>query len=342
MYFSSETKKMNIPSGNQNNMTDHEHVRPVNIQLRKVLRTKRPRKVLSLSEKMDILNELNGGVSVAALCHYRCLSESTVRYIKKSEDKIKASIKAGAPLISKVTYISRDPLIEKMEKLLTLWVDERGEKDDRPTGANRIRSKALQIYNQLKLETKANTTFLASRGWFCRYQKRIRLGNAGMFDDTFKERFHEELRKDFKNGECNFTHSSSGNLDELKLEETEEKEDSDVDGCGELAIEAINESKKISDDSEDEMEELDDDERKTLQSKTETLIEVIEIANLLQQKVDEIDHVPERRDLFKCILKSAILPYVKMYNKLSEMKQNNSDFADSSDVSSILIKEEDL
>ncbi|XP_077291011.1 uncharacterized protein LOC143914610 [Arctopsyche grandis] len=334
---------MNVPSCSQNNMTDHEYVRPVNIHIRKDLRTsKRARKVMSLSEKMDILNELNGGVSVATLCHYRCLSESTVRYIKKSEDKIKASIKAGAPLISKVTYISRDPLIEKMEKSLTLWIDERGEKDDCPTGATRIRNKALQIYNQLKVETKANTTFLASRGWFSRYQKRIRLGSAGMLDDNFKERFHEELQKKFKNGEWNSTHSSLGDLDELELEETEEKEDSDVDGCGELAIEANNESKNLSDGSEHEMEELDDDESKTLQSKSEALIEVIEIANLLQQKVDEVDHVLERRDLFKCILKSAILPYVKMYNDLSGMKQNNSDFVDSSDVSSILIKEENL
>jgi hypothetical protein len=60
---------------------------------------KKRRKVLALSEKVKILDKRRSGSSAASIASYYGINESTVRYIKKAEDKIRASVQTADKLI---------------------------------------------------------------------------------------------------------------------------------------------------------------------------------------------------------------------------------------------------
>ncbi|KAI9587332.1 hypothetical protein GQX74_003178 [Glossina fuscipes] len=71
--------------------------------------------------------------------------ESTVRLIKKSEDKIRSSV-ASTSLSAKIVY---DPVIEKMGVALSLWIEDRNQKRV-PLSGPMVREKAKRLYAHFK------------------------------------------------------------------------------------------------------------------------------------------------------------------------------------------------
>ncbi|KAL4718043.1 hypothetical protein ACJJTC_004781 [Scirpophaga incertulas] len=71
----------------------------------------RKKSVLPLKVKIEMLDRLRLGESFASISRSFNVNESTVRSIKKSEDKIRSSV-ASTSLSAKIV---RDPAIEKME-----------------------------------------------------------------------------------------------------------------------------------------------------------------------------------------------------------------------------------
>lgn len=76
----------------------------------------RKRKNVDLETKIKILDKLRVGIGAAAVGREFELGESTVRGIKKLEDKIRTSVTAGAAISLSKTSHARNPLFEKMEK----------------------------------------------------------------------------------------------------------------------------------------------------------------------------------------------------------------------------------
>lgn len=143
---------------------------------------KRRRKVLTLHEKMTILKKIEQGRKYSSLAREYNINESSIRTIKKCENKIKTSINMLANSATvKSTFLSRrDTIIEQMEHLLNVWIDDQTIKNV-PLTSNMIRNEAKCIYDRLKSQKPQNSTFessfCASKGWFDRFRKRANLQN---------------------------------------------------------------------------------------------------------------------------------------------------------------------
>lgn len=170
-----------------------------NLQIKK-------RKVMTLIEKVKILDKLKNGASAASVASEFGVNESTIRYIKKAEEKIRNSIDAAAESTLKVACVSRrDPFLEKMEKMLNIWIEDQNQKSA-PLSGLIIRSKASHIYESLKhseaeatTSTESEKPFQASRGWFENFKKRFNLhnlklaGEAASADHEAAKRYPAEL-----------------------------------------------------------------------------------------------------------------------------------------------------
>lgn len=152
---------------------------------------KRSRKVLSLSEKIKILDKLGSGSTAASVASEYGINESTVRYIKKAEDKIRSSVQAAAKSTLKAAYVSRrNPLLEKTEKLLSVWIEDQTQKNA-PLSGLIIRNKAASIFEDLvdsqPLASASNSpepSFQASRGWLENYKKRFNLHSLKLVGES--------------------------------------------------------------------------------------------------------------------------------------------------------------
>ena len=72
--------------------------------------------VLQLKVEIEMLDRLRLGESFASISRSFNVNKSTVRSVKKSEDKIRLSV-ASTSLSAKIVH---DPAIEKMEGALSL------------------------------------------------------------------------------------------------------------------------------------------------------------------------------------------------------------------------------
>jgi hypothetical protein len=141
---------------------------------------KRQKQVMPLIKKIELLDRLKSGESVASVSRIFKVNESTVRYIKKKEDDIRRSVKEGTSQSSKVTSVCRDYKIEKMEKALNIWIEDRTQKR-MPISTAIIREKALRLYNHFVQQADTpidKTAFSASKGWFENFKKRFSLHNV--------------------------------------------------------------------------------------------------------------------------------------------------------------------
>jgi hypothetical protein len=86
-----------------------------NLTSRKKGIVKRSKKVMTLSSKIELLDKLSKGESLSVANHYHII-ESTVRSIKKSEEKIRCSVSESAPIAAKICSITRYIKIEKNGK----------------------------------------------------------------------------------------------------------------------------------------------------------------------------------------------------------------------------------
>ena len=140
---------------------------------------KRSRKVLPLSEKVKILDLIRKEKkSYAEVAKIYSKNESSIREIVKKEKEIHASF-AVAPLTAKVTATVRDKCLVKMEKALSLWVEDMNRKCV-PVDSPVLRQKALSLYEDFNFSKgsseRSNTKpFTASKGWLHRFRNRFGL-----------------------------------------------------------------------------------------------------------------------------------------------------------------------
>ncbi|XP_023570238.1 general transcription factor II-I isoform X2 [Octodon degus] len=145
---------------------------------------KRSRKVLPLSEKVKVLDLIRKEQkSYAEVAKLYGKNESSIREIVKKEKEIRTSF-AVAPQNAKVTATVRDKCLVKVEKALSLWVEDRS-RSRVPVDGSALRQKALSLYedfSQASPEQSCNAQerkpFTASKGWLHRFRRRLGLKNA--------------------------------------------------------------------------------------------------------------------------------------------------------------------
>uniref|UniRef100_UPI00358EF42B tigger transposable element-derived protein 1-like isoform X1 n=1 Tax=Myxine glutinosa TaxID=7769 RepID=UPI00358EF42B len=168
---------------------------------------RRQKKVMYLSQKVELLDRLAGGETAASVGRHYDVNESTVRSIRKNEIAIRASVAASIPKSAKVLFITRDPKLEKMEKTLNLWIEDQTQKRVSLNGPV-IREKAKQLYEDLMQasggEGSSTSSFLASKGWFENFKKRYNLqhvkflGESASADYVAAQNFLPQLKKIIK------------------------------------------------------------------------------------------------------------------------------------------------
>ncbi|XP_053572819.1 tigger transposable element-derived protein 1-like [Bombina bombina] len=132
---------------------------------------KKERRSITLQKKMEVIRRMEGGETRANVCRNMKLPPSTVTTIIKNADKIKESVKHSTPVSAAQTRYTRCKLLEKMEKLLSLWVDDLNTKNIPMTQAV-ITDKAKSIFEELKKKEGGDENFLGSKGWFMRFKSR--------------------------------------------------------------------------------------------------------------------------------------------------------------------------
>lgn len=144
---------------------------------------KHSRKSISLQTKIKVLDRLAKGQSYAFVGRKFNLSDSTVRTIKRKEESIRAAVTRGTSVSTKSASYARNPLLEKMEKALMIWIEDNTKKHI-ALDNNIIREKALHLYNLLQMQEPSTSTpkkkqeFTASSGWFYLFAKRQGLRNV--------------------------------------------------------------------------------------------------------------------------------------------------------------------
>lgn len=108
--------------------------------------------------------------------------ESTIRNIVKSADKFRAAVIQSSSLSSKIATKVRNHILEKMDKLMVMYIDHENMKKSCVLNAT-VRCQALRIYERLCHEAGDDApveAFLASKGWFARYMKRNTFHNLAI------------------------------------------------------------------------------------------------------------------------------------------------------------------
>ncbi|XP_017891414.1 tigger transposable element-derived protein 1-like [Ceratina calcarata] len=148
------------------------------------------RKFISLEVKIQILDRLLKGEKASHIGKSLNLNEATVRTIKKNEKEIRSAVAAGSLTSAKHAARPRAPIIEKMEKALSIWIDDCCQKRI-PLDGNIIKQKALKIYKHLKEqgESSVNPDFVASKGWFEKFRKRFAIHSIRIQGES-----HETVR----------------------------------------------------------------------------------------------------------------------------------------------------
>ncbi|XP_045447917.1 tigger transposable element-derived protein 1-like isoform X2 [Melitaea cinxia] len=152
------------------------------------------RHVISLEQKIKILDRLKKGEKTADVAKSLGFNEATVRTILRNEQKIRASVTSGSALSANMRARSRAPIIEKMEKTLNIWIQDCTRKRTH-IDSFIIKQRALKIYNFLKEneEPHSDANFVASRGWFERFRKRFSLHNI-LIDGKNGFAVHDNLK----------------------------------------------------------------------------------------------------------------------------------------------------
>ena len=85
---------------------------------------KRQRRMLTIVEKVQLLDMLKEGRSFAAVGRHYGINESSVRYIKKDEKNIRMTAAVSFNKNAKRVVTNRNKKIVRMESALALWISE--------------------------------------------------------------------------------------------------------------------------------------------------------------------------------------------------------------------------
>lgn len=85
---------------------------------------KKERKSLNLDLKLKVIRKMENGGKATEVGRQFGLSESTVRTIVKNREKIRLSSECATPTSATKVTRSRPVTLEKMEKLLAVWIED--------------------------------------------------------------------------------------------------------------------------------------------------------------------------------------------------------------------------
>lgn len=140
---------------------------------------KRCRKAVTLETKQEVLRRIEAGEKIVEISKAMGLAKSTIQTIRDKKEDIKTYLQSAAPLnISRLTR-QRNWIMEKMEKLLIIWIEDNNKRKI-PMSKMTIQEKALGIFENLKkgdTNESEDVTFQASRGWFEKFKNRFNLHN---------------------------------------------------------------------------------------------------------------------------------------------------------------------
>ncbi|XP_031613593.2 tigger transposable element-derived protein 1-like [Oreochromis aureus] len=174
---------------------------------------KKKRKGLSMETKREIIDKYEQGVKLSDIAREYGRNPSTIGTILKQKEVIKAAKPSmGTTVMSK----RRTPIHDEMERLLLVWIKDKGRTGDTLTEMI-ICEKASSIYNDLVSKAAsdeqptASTSsqegpptppeFRASHGWFDRFKKRtgihsvVRHGEAESSDQEAAEEFLKKFEE---------------------------------------------------------------------------------------------------------------------------------------------------
>lgn len=165
---------------------------------------KRQRKMLTIAQKVGLLDMLKEGKSYAAVGRHYGINESSVCYIKKEENNIRTTAAISFNKDAKRVVTVRNKTIVRMESALALWISD-SRKKNITLDTNIIRTKAKQLYEtfadsddvhdseeQDDADPRPSTStfhaepspFNASKGWFEKFQKRFGLKNVSLHGEA--------------------------------------------------------------------------------------------------------------------------------------------------------------
>ncbi|KAM7167732.1 tigger transposable element-derived protein 1-like [Macrochelys suwanniensis] len=166
---------------------------------------KKQRSVPMLEEKLNVLDLLKGGMSVASVARKYSRNESSIRAIKIIETEIRQAVASSAPKTAKVTSQVREKALVKTEKALNLWLEDMNRKRV-PMNGTMLQEKALSIYAMFKPPTEEGQPsdkkeFKASQGWLNSFRNRFNLknvqttGEAASANEEAAKAYPEQLKE---------------------------------------------------------------------------------------------------------------------------------------------------
>ncbi|XP_058789583.1 tigger transposable element-derived protein 1-like [Phymastichus coffea] len=157
----------------------------------KTPKTPRSKKVMSLADKLKILNLIRDGEKIACIVKIFSVNESTIRSIRTNENKIRSSSEILGQHATSVKVVQRNTL-EKTEEMLLIWLQDLIHKKI-PVSTAAIRDQAIQYHNYLNTKYERNDKFNASKGWFENFKTRYSLHSL-KFSDESASADHEAAR----------------------------------------------------------------------------------------------------------------------------------------------------
>ncbi|KFD64056.1 hypothetical protein M514_10180 [Trichuris suis] len=140
----------------------------------------RKRKALTVGENLEILKRYKRNETTRDIVKATGIKESTLRTIRSNAEKIKQTCVSGTSSSIAMSIRTRPKILEKMEKLLSIWIETQTTKRIGTTLFT-IRQKAVTIYEDLKKQSTNPAEippFTASSGWFCRFKNRYNFHNV--------------------------------------------------------------------------------------------------------------------------------------------------------------------
>lgn len=144
---------------------------------------KRKKKVLTLGEKIKILDRLRAGESFASVGRLYGINESTVRSIKTKEQSIRDSVASTSAASSKRVSQIRNKGLEETEQALGIWIEDMSQKK-MPLSSALIRAKAKKLFDRINQNSPSEFDFQASKGWFENFKKRLNLHNIKLVGES--------------------------------------------------------------------------------------------------------------------------------------------------------------
>ena len=165
--------------------------------------------MLIINEKETLLDMLKAGNSFASVARKYGLNESTVRYIKKEEAKIRKTASISFSKDAKRVNMQNKTIV-RMENALSVWIQDCRQKNI-SLDTNMIRSKAKALYDVMVPEdhteggdddgeedgdkddpqpgtssqtSPRRTSFVASKGWFDKFKRRFGLQSVSLYGEA--------------------------------------------------------------------------------------------------------------------------------------------------------------